>query len=1011
MLSSHSASAQPLLQHRHHRRRRHDFRQRPQYGHQQRHAGRRAGVNNALTLGDGNDAVNGTGGTFKGHITLGNGVNSLTVSKSVTGNITGGTGNDTITNTLPGIINGNVDLGTDGTNTLTNSGTLGDSSGFAVLGGSGTVVMNGLVVLSSGLDTLTNSGTIKGDVDLGKGNDTVNNTGTIEGSVDLGSAFSTRGADAATAVNVLINSKLITSDVRGGLGNDAITNTAPGVIGGDVILGDGTNSVTNSGTLGDGIGIIGGAGNDTVTSTAGTITGDVDLGAGALNTLTNAGKITGDVISASMVAGSLKTSGVPPVTSVDVAGDRYVFTNTGTILGDIDLNSGIASVGTQLAQNAGTFTNSGTIGIVETDTVAGKLSIVKLSDGVDIVNNSGTVTGAFYLGGGNDSFTGGLSNDIVVDSAGADTINLGGDKFTGVIGSEPGDLYFAMGGTDSSSDLIDGGAGLGDAYIAGTFDKDDTVSDSNIFAVASTSVFINLDTVDHLDDALTGLTTGSNYVKNVAFGTDISGTPTNASKDTVLNFEWAVGGSGADVIFGNASANLLFGGNPDSGLSGNDTLYGFAGNDWIFGGDGDDVIIGGTGKDTLEGGDGSDIFVYDLLADSTLPAAGRDLILGFEVAKDVIDFSSFKLLPTSLTNFTFNFVGTNKAWNADLVTPELRAIWTATTTQLQLDTNGDNKVDFAIDLAGKHTLTEGNFLLGAAVFGTNGDNIEDYTKATAGVTYYGAAGKDDITGSAFNDVLQGGVDNDMLKGGAGNDTLIGGAGIDTLNGGTGNDTLRGGDGNDILNGDDNDDLLDGGAGNDTLNGGAGNDTAVFNGSLINVGYGLSTDDTSVFIDEDGNGLGEGKDTLASDIEYITFAEGKFRLVAGTNASGDTLSADATERSLVLGFDGDDTIKSGAGNDILLGMNGVDTLSFVGPAAVTVVMDLGYGLGNATGTGIGTDTFGEFENVTGGDHADTITGDAAQRTRWWRRQRYSQRRRRGLDFLAADSKRHSEWRRR
>ncbi|KCZ91305.1 calcium-binding protein [Hyphomonas jannaschiana] len=87
----------------------------------------------------------------------------------------------------------------------------------------------------------------------------------------------------------------------------------------------------------------------------------------------------------------------------------------------------------------------------------------------------------------------------------------------------------------------------------------------------------------------------------------------------------------------------------------------------------------------------------------------------------------------------------------------------------------------------------------------------------------GGAGRDRLWGDAGNDTLNGGLGPDALLGGDGNDTLYGGTSFDKLLGGSGDDMLNGEDGDDILSGDDGDDTLYGGDGNDTLNGGAGND--------------------------------------------------------------------------------------------------------------------------------------------------------------------------------------------
>ena len=76
---------------------------------------------------------------------------------------------------------------------------------------------------------------------------------------------------------------------------------------------------------------------------------------------------------------------------------------------------------------------------------------------------------------------------------------------------------------------------------------------------------------------------------------------------------------GADIISGNSQANAL---------------NGQAGNDILNGEGGDDTLIGGAGNDILIGGEGADTFVF-------APGFGIDLVVGFELGVDKLDFSDF----------------------------------------------------------------------------------------------------------------------------------------------------------------------------------------------------------------------------------------------------------------------------------------------------------------------------------------------------------------------------------
>ena len=67
------------------------------------------------------------------------------------------------------------------------------------------------------------------------------------------------------------------------------------------------------------------------------------------------------------------------------------------------------------------------------------------------------------------------------------------------------------------------------------------------------------------------------------------------------------------------------------------------------------------------------------------------------------------------------------------------------------------------------------------------------------------------------------------------------------------------------------------------------------------------------------------------------------------------------------------LNGGAGNDILVGGNGVDTASYV-DAASAVTVSLAIAAAQNTG-GAGTDTLIAIENLTGSNFNDTLTGDA------------------------------------
>lgn len=251
-----------------------------------------------------------------------------------------------------------------------------------------------------------------------------------------------------------------------------------------------------------------------------------------------------------------------------------------------------------------------------------------------------------------------------------------------------------------------------------------------------------------------------------------------------------------------------------------------------------------------------------------------------------------------------------------------------------------------------------------------------------------------IAGTAFDDVIEarGGADtidagdgNDIVDGGNGNDTINGGAGDDYLNGGNGTDwaTFLGGaavnadltagiatgQGNDTLinienlRGSENDDTLKGNALNNNIQGGLGADLLIATGGMDTLNGGSGVDSVSFAAFASGVVASLGSASYSS-------ASGSGQLIGIENligsASNDTLTGDNNAN----------TLNGGLGNDTLNGGAGVDTLSYAGIQAHNFI-DLATGVVTQQWNAqtVGTDTVLNFENVTGGDHFDSIRGNA------------------------------------
>src|SRR6185437_13106596 len=145
------------------------------------------GIYANMPLGSGGSIVI----TSSGNITAqGNGIdarstnNASVVTVTHTGDITS-TGADGIYAKAAGSINITVDDGTISGATAGIQIAFGTSN---ITIGSSAIVTGGTDAILGGLgnDTVNNSGSITGDVDLGNGNDTINNHGTLTADVDLG---------------------------------------------------------------------------------------------------------------------------------------------------------------------------------------------------------------------------------------------------------------------------------------------------------------------------------------------------------------------------------------------------------------------------------------------------------------------------------------------------------------------------------------------------------------------------------------------------------------------------------------------------------------------------------------------------------------------------------------------------------------------------------------------------------------------------------------------------------
>ncbi|MBT9097942.1 hypothetical protein KFZ76_09525 [Methylovulum psychrotolerans] len=207
--------------------------------------------------------------------------------------------------------------------------------------------------------------------------------------------------------------------------------------------------------------------------------------------------------------------------------------------------------------------------------------------------------------------------------------------------------------------------------------------------------------------------------------------------------------------------------------------------------------------------------------------------------------------------------------------------------------------------------------------GAGDDTVHILAAATGGYIINAGTGDDLISGGGGNDSIDGSDGNDKLNGGTGNDILVGGLGTDVLNGGTGADTLTGGDGSDLY--------------------------VIDNAS-------------DIIIETNADASVGGIDRVYSYLNAYTLAT---NLENGILLS--TGAADLTGNGL------DNRLFAGAGDNVLDGSLGTDTVFYLYAASAVSVSLAVAGSQNTLGSG--SDTLISIENLTGSNYSDTLTGDA------------------------------------
>lgn len=496
---------------------------------------------------------------------------------------------------------------------------------------------------------------------------------------------------------------------------------------------------------------------------------------------------------------------------------------------------------------------------------------------------------------------------------------------------------------------------------------------------------------------------GSNYINDclaIAYGAQIENATGSRYNDTLTGNELRnvlnggagadrmVGGNGSDIYYVDHSGDTVIETETDRDIGGSDMVYSYLStyslganvenlrlmSSGSVNGTGnalDNLLYAGAGNNIVDGGEGNDTLSYRYASKGVTVSLA---VAGVQVTGGSGSDTLFNFENLSGSKYDDRLTGDNAA--NKLIGDAGKDVLDGGAGADSM-VGGDGNDTYYVDDAGD-TVTETN--ADAATGGTDivlsyladyllGDHLENLR-----ILVDGSANG---SGNALNNVIYAGNGDNILDGGDGIDTLsyrhaaqgvsaslalstaqaTGGSGSDTLlsfenlNGSQYDDVLTGNDAANRLYGDLGNDVLDGGAGADQMTGGNGSD--------------------SYYVDNRGDVVKEtnadrsigGSDTVLSYLSSYTLGANleNLRILAAGNANG-------TGNSL------NNVIYAGAGNNILNGGSGTDTLSYL-YADQGVRVDLNLTTVQQTG-GSGLDRLLSFENLSGSRHDDRLYGNAA-----------------------------------
>ncbi|MCA0404937.1 MAG: hypothetical protein LCH39_02135 [Proteobacteria bacterium] len=914
-----------------------------------------SGSANTLTLGAGDDVVQGGGGADV--VNAGAGNDSVDYWGSEV-SLSGGTGTNTLVMRGTGTVNlANADQ-TTGDAVIVNGFANVDASALAsgatitgstganlITGGAGDDTIDG----NGGADTI-NAGagddlvTVHGSettINGGAGSDMlVLNAGTLVSSVDFSV---TAGADQTAGDTTLVSrfegvdatALGVAMTITGSAGANTILTGS----GNDIIHGGSGADIIQSGAGNDAVdywgsesSIDGGTGtNSLILRAAATIdlsatdqsAGDLavvrnfqNVDASAL-TLTQIAQITGtsgaNIITGGAGADTLDGNGGADTINAGAGNDTVTFRGAETLVDGgsgsdtLELLSAAGITAVNFSVAAGVDQTTGDAGVA---TNFENLDASLLSGALTVTGSTGANT--ILTGAGNDVIDGSGGADVIRAGAGNDTITYRGAEAT-IDGEAGTNTLVLASATEINLALAD--QSVGDAtMVTGIQNVDATGLGATQGVTITGSTGVNTLLGGAGADTLDG--GGGADTLNAGAGDDtVSYRGTEASID---------GGTGINTLVLRAVANVDLGAvDVTSGdstvVSGFDNVSAatLATGVTLTGSAGDNTITGGLGNDTIDGAGGSDIIAAGA-GNDTVYWRGAEQVVDGGAGSDTLvivgsgGISSVNLsVPSGADQSVGDGVSVTNFENVDASGFTTAIIVTGSTSANTISTGSGN--DTIDGLGGADVINAGAGNDSVAVYGaetsvSGGSGTNTMVLASVNTVNLGAA--DQTTGDLAN--VTGFVNIDASRLGAGQGvTLTGSTAANLITGGGGNDTI------------------DGAGGADVIDAGAGDDAVIYRGAEIAISGGAGADYLTLL---NGSTLTTVDFSVASGTDQTigdTTAVSDFENLDATTMTTAVTVTGSTAANILLTGSGDDIIHGGGGADIINAGAGNDTIDFWG----------------------------------------------------------------------------------